>query len=82
MPQINFLDHEFNTRSNRIMVAIKFSLPFQTTHSRVRVRTLNRQKIRPTQPEWPWWDRKILRQCMSRSSHKLQVPSEDRVAVL
>jgi len=49
----------------------------QTLH-RVRVRTLNRHKKRPAQPEWPKQDRKILRQCMSRSPYKPQTSSEDK----
>ena len=32
----------------------------------------------PAQPEWPKQDRKILRQCMSRSPYKPQTPSEDK----
>lgn len=45
---------------------------------RVRVRTLDRhKKKKPAQPEWPKQDRKILRQCISRSPYKPQTPSED-----
>ena len=54
----------------------------QIYSNRVRVRSLEKQKRKPAQPEWPRQDRKIFRQCMGINPHKPQLPSEDKVAVL
>ena len=42
----------------------------------------SKEKRRPTQPEWPKWDRKIFRRCINLSLYKPQTPSGDMVAVL